>query len=334
LSARSSSRETADAIKLRQELHAAKQAIRAANRELRSINVELEAAKEEIQSANQQLKVVNKELKVRDLQLDLDAVLKHSPSKIIRANGSHSILESNSAQELHGFGASLLMAQEAERRDLALELHDDLSQRLALLELNVGTLQRSDAGAQQLKQQLRSVQEQISSLSSSLRKIAYRLHPPALEDLGLAQAVQSYVRDFGEQTAIAVKFDPDNLPDSIDSTIALNLYRMVQESLRNVAEHSRASTAEVILSGTNGRIQLIIKDSGSGFEGAPINRSGLGLRSMEERARACGGTFKIASQPGLGTEIIVEVPEVSEVQLGNSSPDVASNVRRVRSRIA
>ncbi|PWT85589.1 MAG: chemotaxis protein CheR [Acidobacteria bacterium] len=214
------------------------------------------------------------------------------------------------AKELRAFGTGLLVAQENERRNLALELHDDLSQRLALLELTVGTLEKNHPSADQREEQLRSVQQQLTSLGTSLRQIAYRLHPAALDQLGLAQAVESYVREFGDREGIQVRFQANNLPGIIDSQEALSLYRIVQEGLRNIAQHASAKTAEVLLSRTDHRIQLRIKDSGSGFNLEEAKeKTGLGLRSMEERARACGGTFKITSQPGSGTEIVVEVPE-------------------------
>ncbi len=217
-----------------------------------------------------------------------------------------------SSEELRAFGAGLMMAQENERRKLALELHDDLNQRLALLELNIDSLEKGDPAkkAKDWKEQLHSVQEQIKSLSTSLRQMAYQLHPAALDHLGLAEAAESYVREFSERENIPVRFHADGLPGVVDPQIALCLFRIVQESLRNVALHARAKSAEVGLSRTDGVIQLRVKDSGTGFDPNGATRQGhLGLRSMEERARACGGTFKISSQPGAGTEVVVEIPE-------------------------
>jgi signal transduction histidine kinase len=126
--------------------------------------------------------------------------------------------------------------------------------------------------------------------------------------LGLGQAVESYVREFSEREQIEVRFEASNIGGTIDPQTALCLYRIVQESLRNIAQHSSAKTAEVTLSKTGGCIQLRVKDSGLGFEfGSSRTKGGLGLRSMEERARACGGTCKINAQPGAGTEVVVEV---------------------------
>lgn len=238
------------------------------------------------------------------------ASMESAAERAMTSDGSSAGADAKPSEELRAFGAGLLMAQENERRNLSLELHDDLSQRLALLELNVETLEKGDSSPPQLREQLHSVHEQITGLSNSLRHIAYQLHPAALEQLGLGQAVESYVHEFGQRENIQVHFRANNLPGSIDSQIALCLYRIVQESLRNVAQHSDAKSADVSLSRTNHTIQLRVKDSGSGFDyESAKSKGGLGLRSMEERARACGGTFKLTTQAGSGTEVVVEVPE-------------------------
>jgi two-component system CheB/CheR fusion protein len=245
--------------------------------------------------------------------VDLDPArlnLESLAERAMTGDGSAAGVDPKSSEEFRAFGAGLLMAQENERRNLALELHDDLNQRLALLELNVETLGKDEAHPKEFKQQLHSVQEQIRSLSNSLRQIAYQLHPAALEHLGLGQAVESYVKEFSEREHIRVRFQATNLPGTIDPENALCLYRIVQESLRNIAKHSSAKTAEINLSRANSTIQLKVRDSGLGFDSdAAKSKGGLGLRSMEERARACGGTFKLNVQPGAGTEVVVQVPE-------------------------
>jgi signal transduction histidine kinase len=230
---------------------------------------------------------------------------------VIAGGGAANPAGWQSYEELRAFGAGLLMAQENERQKLALELHDDLNQRLALLELNVETIEKAGPrNGPEWKEQLHSVHEQITSLSQSLRQIAYQLHPAALEHLGLAQAVETFVRDFSEREHVDVRFRAEDLPGAIDPQAALCLYRSVQESLRNVAQHSAAKSAEVLLARRDGVIQLRIKDGGLGFELIDAKSRGrLGLRSMEERARACGGTFKITTRPGAGTEVVVEIPD-------------------------
>jgi signal transduction histidine kinase len=244
-------------------------------------------------------------------RVSMEAVAERAIAGDPQENGA----SSQSNDELRAFGAGLLLAQENERRNLALELHDDLNQRLALLELNVETLEkeapsRNEKDEKERKRQLRSIHEQITSLSNSLRQIAYQLHPSALEHLGLAEAIEAFVKEFGERDHIEIRFRAEDVPAAIDPQTALCLYRIVQESLRNVAQHSNARSAEVILTHKDSAIQLRVKDSGLGFElKSERGRGHLGLRSMEERARACGGSCKVVTQPGAGTEILVEIPE-------------------------
>jgi signal transduction histidine kinase len=222
--------------------------------------------------------------------------------------------ESSSA--LRAFGAGLLVAQERERYHLSRELHDDLTQRLALLELNLETLQRKEPTKHQLAQNLQSFREQVTALSEDLRRIAYRLHPSVLDDLGLVVATETYVRYFSEQQNIQIALHHSNIPALVDADAALCLYRVLQESLHNILKHSSAHTAQVNLSAIDGRLRLSVKDSGSGFDPRTIQgKGGLGLRSMEERAKLLGGKFRIVSSTA-GTEVVVEVPH--SPQTGNA----------------
>ncbi len=213
------------------------------------------------------------------------------------------------SKALHAFSAGLLVAQERERHHLSRELHDDLTQRLALLELNLDTLQRKHPTPNQLAENLQSFREQVTALSEDLRRIAYRLHPSVLDDLGLVVAAETYVRYLSERENIQVTFEHSNVPAIVDADAALCLYRVLQESLHNISKHSGAHSAQVTLAGTGGNLRLTVKDAGSGFDPKAIkSKGGLGLRSMEERANLLGGTFEIHSD-SKGTEVVVEVPD-------------------------
>ena len=228
-----------------------------------------------------------------------------------RTNGTaNAEAEPKPDAEWRAFGVGLLLAQENERASLARELHGDLSQRLALLELNVATLESDEFCGEHCKQLLLSVHRQLTALSNSVRRMAYELHPAALEHLGLGPTVESYIQEFSAREGIQVRYQCENALGAIDPKNALCLYRTVQESLRNIAQHSGATAAEVFLLRNGDTVQLRVKDSGSGFELDSARRKrGLGLRSMEERARACGGSCQIATQPGAGTEVVVEIRE-------------------------
>jgi signal transduction histidine kinase len=223
------------------------------------------------------------------------------------AAGAHAPDERSKA--LRAFSAGLLVAQERERYHLSRELHDDLTQRLALLELNLDTLQRKHPTPNQLAENLQSFREQVTALSEDLRRIAYRLHPSVLDDLGLVVAAETYVRYLSERENIQVTFQHSNVPAIVDADAALCLYRVLQESLHNISKHSGAHSAQVTLAGTGGNLRLTVKDAGSGFDPKAIKgKGGLGLRSMEERANLLGGTFEIHSD-SKGTEVVVEVPD-------------------------
>ena len=229
------------------------------------------------------------------------------PEVLADAAGTAQTAEEASSA-LRAFSAGLLVAQERERYHLSRELHDDLTQRLALLELNLETLQRKEPTKHQLAENLQSFREQVTALSEDLRRIAYRLHPSMLDDLGLVVASETYVRYFSEQQNIQVAFRHSNIPAIVDADAALCLYRVLQESLHNLSKHSGAHNAQVNLSGIDGNLRLAVKDSGSGFDPKAIRgKGGLGLRSMEERANLLGGKFRIDSSSE-GTEVVVEVP--------------------------
>jgi two-component system CheB/CheR fusion protein len=213
---------------------------------------------------------------------------------------------------LRAFSAGLLISQERERHHLSRELHDDLTQRLALLELNLETLQRKQPTAGQLAENLQLFREQVTALSEDLRRIAYRLHPSVLDDLGLVVAAETYARYFSERENMQVAFQHSNVPAIVDADASLCLYRVLQESLHNISKHSGAQSAQVTLAGTDGNLRMTVKDSGSGFDPKTVKgKGGLGLRSMEERARLLGGTFKIHSD-AKGTEVMVEVPHSAQ----------------------
>ena len=188
-------------------------------------------------------------------------------------------------------------------------MHDELNQKLALLELNVQNLEnRPNSSAEEVRKQLGNFRHGVSELSEDLRRIAYQLHPSILDDLGLVVGLQSYCEEFSGREGIAVKFTHRNVPSG-DAAADRALYRLVQESLRNLAKHSRTKKASVALAGIESSIQLSIKDAGVGFDpNDPRNRHGLGLLGMQERVSLVGGNIVIKSEPGAGTHVAVRIP--------------------------
>ncbi len=204
----------------------------------------------------------------------------------------------------------LLTAQEAERKRLARELHDDLSQRLAALAMEAETLERQTSllsGADHVR--LKEMKDKLVELSIDVHAMSRRLHPSILDDLGLADAVASECAMFRKRDGIVVNYRVENISREVPPNIAVCLYRIVQEALRNISRHAGATEVAISLVGENQAIRLSIKDNGKGFDpGQKTSQVGLGLDSMKERAYLIGGDFSAKSQPGQGTVIEVLAP--------------------------
>jgi signal transduction histidine kinase len=207
-------------------------------------------------------------------------------------------------------GGRLVNLQEEERSRIARELHDDVCQRLALIatELQFAAESFPESGPQ-LTEKVCEVFGRLKELSSDIHDLSYRLHPRSLERLGLTDAIRSLCSEIGQRRKIQLVFEDRDMPDSIGVDAALCLYRVAQESLRNVVKHSRAQSAEVGLCGEQGEIRLTVTDSGTGYDPDQVReRNGLGVISMRERLRALGGRLSIQTAPGEGTRVEAVVP--------------------------
>jgi PAS domain S-box-containing protein len=213
-------------------------------------------------------------------------------------------------QERQTLSARMATAQEEERWRISRELHDDLTQRLAGLAMELGSLVANrPASATLLKEDLRALQRRVVQAAEVARHIAHRLHPSELDDLGLVAALRSYCEDFARREGIEIKFVSRNVPKELKREIGACLYKVTQESLSNISRHARTKSVSVTLAGTADRISLSVKDSGIGFRTQPPGINvGLGILSMTERVGLLHGTFEISSNPGQGTEVIAEIP--------------------------
>ncbi|MBW8005813.1 MAG: PAS domain S-box protein [candidate division NC10 bacterium] len=213
-------------------------------------------------------------------------------------------------QDLQELAGKLLTAQEGERRRLAREMHDDLTQRLAVLAIEAGkleTLLESSGGP--VPGKLREMKEQMVKLAADVHAIARQLHPSILDDLGLVDAMESECTSFSQREGIVVKYQPKNVPAALPKDLALCLYRVSQEALRNIAKHAQTTEAHVFLTGKDAGIMLTIEDHGIGFDLAKVRgKKGLGLASMEERARLVQAELRVDSRPGKGTVIEIQAP--------------------------
>ena len=214
-----------------------------------------------------------------------------------------------SQEQLRTLTAGLVEAQEEERRRVSQELHDDISQRLAALSIQVAVLHQARGLApDELHHKLGELQKHMEVLSEDLRRTARNLHPFTLTHLGLGSALRSYCTEFSDLRQLKVRFTTRALPRIIPPGVALCVYRVVQEALGNVGKHSGAKRAEVSISGISNALHLAIRDDGHGFDQGDAKGKGLGLISMEERVRHLGGTFAISPQRGNGTRIDIRIP--------------------------
>lgn len=213
-------------------------------------------------------------------------------------------------ERLRDLSGRLIDAQEKERGRVARELHDGWNQRLAVLAIELGTLRANPPDQpDETRLRLKAVQEGLMELSADVRSISHELHPASLEHLGLGPALKSFCTDFAEQQGIRVSLELDGLPSRPRPDVALCLYRVAQECLRNVAKHSGAREATVKTSLENGMLELRVHDEGGGFDPESArNRRGLGLVSMRERVQIVHGSLDVVSSPGKGTEIVAAVP--------------------------
>jgi signal transduction histidine kinase len=213
--------------------------------------------------------------------------------------------------ELQLLARRLLQAQEEERRRIAREMHDDWTQRLAILAIDVakleGQLRASAAGLPVL----RAMREELVALSEDVHAMSRRLHPAILDDLGLVEALRSECASLTEREGIAVDYRPGTVPESLPNEVALCVYRIAQEALRNIAKHAAARQGWVSLVATDCELVLSVEDRGAGFDAAGMRAQfGLGLPSMQERVRLVLGTLTIESAPGQGTRVTARVPLV------------------------
>ncbi|MBZ5602631.1 MAG: PAS domain S-box protein [Acidobacteriia bacterium] len=215
----------------------------------------------------------------------------------------------DSEQELRALARRLLTAQEDERRRIARDLHDEVTQQLAFLSIELGKAASQMELTAEARQRLQDLQAQVVRISQEVRRLSHGLHPSVIVDFGLNTALEELCQEFGAHYRINVKFDglAKEIPMSAETSSCL--YRIVQESLNNVAKHARATQVLVALQVEDGYIRLSVRDNGAGFSGGGGRRDrGLGIASMKERVRMVEGTLSIASEPAGGTQITASVP--------------------------
>ena len=215
-----------------------------------------------------------------------------------------------SRDELREFAAAASSVREQEKSRIARELHDDLAQSLTALKMDVAWLkERLPDAPGPLVSKLSSMQGMLDATVKATRRISADLRPLMLDDLGLIPAVEWLMNNFTQRTGIACKFTVDPPDLQLQDPHATAVFRILQESLANIARHSGATHAEVSVDGSGGEISLRVRDNGRGFAAAdPRKPNSFGLVGLRERAYLLDGEIAVDTAPGKGTVIEVRIP--------------------------
>ena len=209
------------------------------------------------------------------------------------------------------FLKNVIAGQERERKRIARELHDQTGQSLASLRVGLKLLEKADR-PEEIQTGIGQLQEAISAEMEALHNLAHELRPSILDDMGLLAAIETYIADFPARHGLTaahtfIGFGDDRLDGNVETCI----YRIVQEGLTNTVRHARARRVNILLERRNRKIRLIVEDDGCGFDPDALEGSGrLGLHGMLERAQLLGGSFRLDSEAGQGTMIVVEIPDL------------------------
>jgi signal transduction histidine kinase len=215
--------------------------------------------------------------------------------------------ERQNRRDLQRLSARLVDAQEDERRSIARELHDEIGQALTAVKVDIGIAMKGnvDPGARTALQEAREITE---NTLRGVRDLSQLLHPSVLDDFGLPSALDTYVRRFSQRSGIHVQLT-EMIDQRLSSPVELCIYRIVQEALNNVAQHSKATSCTVSLGADGQHVRLEVEDNGRGLVMSDQGRHGLGLIGMRERVQALGGTLDVGNGQRGGTRVVAVLPQ-------------------------
>jgi PAS domain S-box-containing protein len=246
----------------------------------------------------------------REMRLLLSIAEKHSIA-MVNAQLYANLLQRE--KELEILSGARVQAQEDERRRIAREIHDGLGQMLTAIKFNVEILEDTISTGKEEQDRIEDLKKLLDDVMKEAREISYNLMPSVLVDFGLVPALQLLSEQFSNRTNIKVQYHTHNIAERLDPQLEIGLYRIVQESLNNVAKHADASEVNLQVIRNAEGIRLVIEDNGKGMQKSissirAMDKGGMGLVSMRERANSLGGKFTIDSMPKSGTLITVEIP--------------------------
>jgi signal transduction histidine kinase len=253
----------------------------------------LEAARDELEE-----RVQTRTKELREANVQLEQKMRETEAAEMRA---HQLLR------------ALVSAQENERSRIARDLHDELGQQLTSLRLHLSHLDRGIPQDSEARTTFREIERQAEKIDSRVSFLAWMIRPTTIDELGLTEALAGYVREWSRNFDVPADFRGDRLPSArLLPEIEINVYRIAQECLNNIAKYASASRVSVLLTLDEGELTLIIEDNGVGFDVGgvkPASRDGgLGIQGMRERAELLQGTFEVESSPLSGTAVYVRIP--------------------------
>ncbi len=254
-------------------------------------------------------------LRLRDLTLNLQE--KNKLLEISSQVEKTRLFEAVSQQrkQLLALTSRLTEVQEAERKQLARELHDEMGQALTAISINLAAIQKELPAecAAKVKERLTEASWLAEQTLEQIRELSLNLRPPILDDLGLVPTLRWYLKRYANRVDIKTEFKANGLEDRLAPEVETTLYRVIQEALTNVARHAQARQVRLHLQRKQSAVVALIQDDGQGFDVAHILDqedlpSGTGLLGIRERVTLLGGKFNVPSRPGQGTQLTVEIP--------------------------
>jgi len=228
---------------------------------------------------------------------------------LIRSNRQLFARLSSLSNDRRELAQQLIATRESTLREISRELHDELGQVLTAMGSMLRRAARHTPEGSELRADLREIGEIAQTTLDNVRGLSQTLHPSILEEAGLERTVDWYLSTIERQLGLAVRYERPAAPVAVDSEIGIQVYRVLQESLSNVAKHAAVKQAIVRLGVSNGMLQLEVEDHGSGIASSP-SRRGLGIIGMRERAALVGGTIEFLRPDGGGTLVRLCVPMV------------------------
>ena len=261
-----------------------------------------------VEARTHELAAVNQAL-VAEITERMETEQSLRTSEAVLRTSQHELKQSRA--DLRALAGQILTAQEADRRRIYRELHDDNNQRLAMLSMDLRRMEKDPSNdSEPLRDQLRRVSEALTAVSDDVRQMAYRFHPSILDDLGLLKAVRRLVNEFSNRTGIQCSYVYKDPVGILPPDVTTCIYRVVQECLSNISRHAKASQVEIELICEFDEVSLSVRDNGVGFDASHGDQMNghLGLLSMKERVRMAKGTLEIESTPLQGTQIRADIP--------------------------